>query len=182
MPTVLMVPGFSGSGPDHWQSIWERDNPEFRRLEQRDWDQPEPEEWSRALEKTLRELPPPVFLVAHSLGCNTVVHWAKRFPSTLVAGAFLVAPADVEAESTPEEIRSFAPVPLDPLPFPGLLLFSEDDPYISSDRARAFAKAWGSTPISMGMAGHLNTASGHGPWPEGRALLQELLAGRLGDY
>jgi len=24
-PTVLTVPGLHGSGPTHWQSLWERD-------------------------------------------------------------------------------------------------------------------------------------------------------------
>ena len=47
---VLMVPGFTGSGPHHWQSLWQRDDPAFRRVEQRDWDRPEPREWTRALE------------------------------------------------------------------------------------------------------------------------------------
>ena len=44
-----------------------------------------------------------------------------------------------------------------------------------------FAKAWGSELVFVGQAGHINTASGHGPWLEGRALLQrfcERLSGR----
>ena len=36
---VLTVPGWSGSGPGHWQTIWERKNG-HERLSQRDWQNP----------------------------------------------------------------------------------------------------------------------------------------------
>ena len=33
--------------------------------------------------------------------------------------------------------------------------------------ARTFADAWGATLVPAGDAGHIDAASGHGPWPEG---------------
>lgn len=40
MTEVLILPGYLSSGPAHWQSLWEHENPGYRRVEQRDWDFP----------------------------------------------------------------------------------------------------------------------------------------------
>ena len=48
-PPVLVVPGYRGSGPTHWQSLWEASNPAFRRVVQRDWDHPVLSEWIDSL-------------------------------------------------------------------------------------------------------------------------------------
>ena len=40
------------------------------------------------------------------------------------------------------------------------------------------AKAWGAELVDIGNAGHINTASGYGEWPEGERLLQRLQAGK----
>ena len=50
------------------------------------------------------------------------------------------------------------------------------DPHISIDRVRARAKAWGSTLEVVSRGGHLNTESGHGPWPRARVLVRDLVA------
>jgi predicted alpha/beta hydrolase family esterase len=134
-PAVLIVPGWENSGPAHWQTLWERADPQrFRRVEQRDWDAPRPDDWIRALDAAIAAELAPVVLVAHSLGCIAIAHWAARCARP-VAGALLVAPADVERADTPEPIRCFAPVPLRPLPFRSILVASSNDEYLSMDRA-----------------------------------------------
>jgi uncharacterized protein len=62
---------------------------------------------------------------------------------------------------------AFAFLPRDPLPFPSLLVASSDDPYCTMEEAVDLASAWGSQLVEAGAAGHINAASGHGPWPEG---------------
>lgn len=52
---------------------------------------------------------------------------------------------------------------------------SSDDAFYAMARAKTFAEAWGSRLVIHERAGHINTDSGYGPWPEGRALLDELL-------
>jgi predicted alpha/beta hydrolase family esterase len=52
---------------------------------------------------------------------------------------------------------------------------SRDDPYDAPGFAAAKAAQWGARLVDAGEAGHVNVASGHGPWPDG--LLQ--LAGFL---
>jgi predicted alpha/beta hydrolase family esterase len=58
-------------------------------------------------------------------------------------------------------------MPLAPLPFPALLVASSNDPYCSIERARLLAERWGAAFVEGGDLGHINAASGHGPWPEG---------------
>lgn len=171
---VLMVPGLWNSGPQHWQSLWEAREPGFRRVEQKEWETPDLEDWLANLEAAVAEAGPGVVLAAHSLGCATVVHWAARTKRT-VRAAFLVAPSDVDGPTYPEGPTGFGPMPLHRLPFPSLVAASSDDPWATLERSRLFADAWGSRFVNVGPAGHLNTASGHGPWPEGRRLLAELL-------
>jgi predicted alpha/beta hydrolase family esterase len=84
----------------------------------------------------------------------------------------LVSPSDVEDPArTPDVVRSFAPLPLTPLPFPSIVVCSRTDPYIDFARGAHFAAAWGSRLVDAGDAGHVNADSGHGHWPEGRAIL-----------
>jgi predicted alpha/beta hydrolase family esterase len=67
-------------------------------------------------------------------------------------------------------------MPLVPLPFPSIVVASSDDQYVSPERAVEFARVWGSELRVIGAAGHINGASGYGPWPEGEAMLLELMA------
>ncbi|HEV3051135.1 MAG TPA: alpha/beta hydrolase [Longimicrobium sp.] len=174
-PRVLIVPGWTNSGPEHWQTLWERADPQrFCRVEQRDWDEPRVDDWVNALDAAIAAEPAPPVLVAHSLGCIAIAHWAARFARP-VAGALLVAPPDVERADMPEPVRNFAPVPLRPLPFRSILVASDNDEYITLDRAKAFARAWGSELVHAGRAGHINTDAGFGPWPEGERLLASLI-------
>lgn len=173
---ILIVPGWSSSGEDHWQTRWQRNLKTARRVEQDDWIRPTKDAWVGRILTALASAERPPILVAHSLGVIAVAHAATKAPAGLIAGAFLVAPADVEnAESWPVtqgEIFSaqqsgFAPVPVARFSFPAVVVASADDPYCTSQRARHFAAAWGAEVAEAGNVGHINTASGHGPWPEG---------------
>ena len=165
---ILIVPGWTGSGPDHWQSRWERSLKTARRIEQDDWDKPAKDAWVGRIVEAVRQARRPVILVAHSCGVAAVAHAAPRLAGLGVAGAYLVAPADLDLTDTwPATGGGFAPVPLTPLPFPSVVVASSDDPHCSMERARQFAEAWGAALVPAGDAGHINTASGHGPWPEG---------------
>ena len=170
---VLTLPGLSSSGPQHWQSLWEA-RYGFTRVEQDDWEHPSKSGWLKRLEQVLEAEPEPVVLAAHSLGCALVAHVAKRVPEK-VAGALLVAPADVDdAERTPEITRSFAPLPTKPLEFPATVVASRDDPFMAFERAAYFADRWQARFVDAGAKGHINTESQLGEWPEGYELLFEL--------
>lgn len=176
MATLLIVPGLGGSGPTHWQSRWQDDDPRARRVEQRSWDEPELADWCETLERSVVAGAEPVVLVAHSLGALLVAHWARSGSVERVRGALLVAPPDVESpERVPENIRHFAPVPRARLVFPSIVVASRNDEYACIECARELAEAWGSRFVDVGERGHINAESDLGTWPEGRALLAELL-------
>jgi predicted alpha/beta hydrolase family esterase len=65
-------------------------------------------------------------------------------------------------------------MPLRPLPFASIVVVSSNDIYVTSERGAAFARAWGSTLINIGDAGHVNGQSGLGEWPAGFRILQRL--------
>ncbi len=172
---VLMVPGWGNSGPAHWQTLWQAGEPDWERVMQRDWERPNPVDWLAAIDGRVSTCRVKPVLVGHSLGAIAIVKWAA-IRKGKAAGAFLVAPVDVEAFNCPAELRPFAPIPGRPIPFPVHVVTSHDDPYVTPARAAEFARRWTATFTDIGDAGHINADSGHGAWPEGRALLGELLA------
>lgn len=171
-PPVLILPGLWNSGPQHWQTLWENTHPQWIRVEQRDWERPHRDDWVDTLEQAVRACSEPPYLIAHSLGCALVAHWSQAKTGSRVAGAFLVAPSDVDAPSYPEGTHGFKPMPLAPLPFRSLVVASSNDEYVTIDRARQFADAWGSELVIIGDAGHINSASGLGNWPMGAELFR----------
>lgn len=140
-----------------------------------DWDRPNLAGWLAALDGAVAATATSI-LVAHSLGCLAVAHWARRTERArrAVRAAMLVAPPDVERTDVPPELAGFAPVPVEPLPFRCVVVASRTDPWVVYGRAREWARAWGATLVDAGEAGHLNTEAGFGPWPEGEALLEGL--------
>ena len=172
---ILVLPGLGGSGPDHWQTLWEARHG-YERVVQDDWDRPSLAGWVERLDGAVGRAPGPVVLVAHSLACAVLAHWAARAPASKVVGALCVAPADVDSEMhTPDEARCFAPLPLAKLPFPTIVVASRTDPYVRFARAQQIAEGWGARLVDAGRLGHINADSGVGEWPEGHRLLEELL-------
>lgn len=164
---ILIVPGYTNSGPDHWQSRWEAKLSTARRVEQDAWSKPVLSDWKARLVAAVNAAERPVVLVAHSLGVATAVQAVGEFEKPVV-GAFFVAPPDVaNPEVRPRHLMTFGPYPRDPLPFPSITVASRNDPFCAFDVAEDIAGAWGSLFIDAGEAGHLNAEAGFGPWPEG---------------
>ena len=173
---VLILSGLWNSGPTHWQTHMEQKHPAFVRVPHRDYNNPLREEWVNELDAAIAAAEGPPILVAHSLACMLVAHWAQSGSKLKVAAAMLVAPSDVEAPSYPVDVNGFAPIPLAPLGFPSVVVASTSDEYVSVERARQFADAWGSEFKLIRNAGHINGASGYGEWPEGEQILAGLCA------
>ncbi|MFI8748343.1 RBBP9/YdeN family alpha/beta hydrolase [Pseudomonas sp. NPDC077186] len=173
----LILPGWQGSPEEHWQSHWQRSLPNSARVEQGDWLNPRRGDWVAALNQAVAVDPRPTILIAHSLGCVTVAHWAAQAPAELlrrVRGALLVAPADVERPGCPEPLQNFAPIPRALLPFPSLLIGSDSDAAASAARALELARQWGSEAAILSGAGHINVKSGHRHWEQGFGYLYRL--------
>ena len=173
----LIVPGWQGSPDNHWQSHWQRSLPNSARVEQADWLTPQRRDWVQALGQAIAADSTPVILIAHSLGCITVAHWAAAASPALLArvrGALLVAPADVERPTCAPALRNFAPIPGDLLPFPSQVVSSDNDSAVSASRALALARNWGAEAGILSGAGHINVKSGHQRWEQGFAYLYRL--------
>lgn len=173
---ILFIPGLDNSGPAHWQSRWQGKLGGSKRIEQRDWSLPKRDEWVQQTIDALEAAKKPVILVAHSLGVATVVHALAKCNAN-VAGAFLVAPPDLcNPALRPKTLASFGPYPRDPLPFPSVTVASRNDPLGTFEHAGDIANAWGSLLVDAGNSGRINTASGHGPWPEGTMVFAQFLS------
>lgn len=172
----LTIPGLASSGPRHWQTIWEKQYPDiFTRVEQDNWDLPVRKDWVEKLQNYVQQLSKPTVLVAHSLGCLTVAHWAEKYFSTFVKGALLVAPADAELSERLSFVEGFSPVPKITLPFDTLIVASTNDIYASIERSEYFARSWGSAFLNIGAQGHINASSGFGDWQAGKGILNRFL-------
>jgi uncharacterized protein len=169
---ILVIPGLGGSGPDHWQSRWEAKIPAVRRVVQADWEKPWLAAWRDRIVEDVECAARPVILVAHGLGVLAAVHaapfLAKGESSGRVNGAFLVAPSSIEVLAGLDAFDpAFLTVPDEPLPFPSLVIASRNDPFASFAESEALARTLGAELIDAGFSGHINSESGHGPWPEG---------------
>lgn len=174
---ILFVPGYTNSGPEHWQTRWQGKLSSARRVEQAEWSKPVREDWTASLANAVNACEKPVVLVAHSLGVATAIQAIPQFRRP-IAGAFLVAPPDVaNPKIRPKHLMTFGPYPRDPLPFPSYTIGSRNDPYCSFEVAEEIAAAWGSYFVDAGEAGHINAESGHGPWPEGSMTFAKFLSG-----
>jgi predicted alpha/beta hydrolase family esterase len=170
---LLVIPGLNGSGPAHWQT-WLQAHFGHRatRVEQDDWASPDLARWSQRIEATLARRPRSRWVaVAHSFGCLALLRHLGQGGAGVHA-ALLVAPAD------PAKFGVARELPQSLLAVPSVLLASETDPWMRFDAACAWARIWGSQVISLGDAGHINTAAGFGPLPPAKSLV-ELMMQRL---
>lgn len=177
--TILILPGLGNSGAGHWQTHWEATMPNVVRVQQQEWDAPQRKVWVDVLNTALIDTDGPIILVAHSLGCALVAWWAMEYGHAThahkIAGALLVAPADVEQADFPKAATGFSPMPLLRLPFKTTVVASPDDPWCGLPKAKSFAFDWNAQFISIGACGHINACSNLGDWPQGRKYLATLI-------
>lgn len=168
MTTTLILPGLHGSGPEHWQTWLESRLDKALRVEQEDWSQPQLQQWCGRIRAAIRQTEGRVILVAHSFGCLAAVAAAETM-SDRIDGALLVAPA------SPERFGLTLRIPRAPMGFPTIVVGSRNDPWFAFDDVRAWASKRDARFVDAGPAGHINVASGFGPWPFGERLCAELL-------
>ncbi|MFE0460293.1 RBBP9/YdeN family alpha/beta hydrolase [Kitasatospora sp. NPDC058965] len=186
-PPVVIVPGLRDHVADHWQTILAAElaaaGRDVRTVPPLTGGQLDCAARVAALEEVVAQTPGPPILVAHSAGAVITVHWALRTRRP-VHGALLATPPDFdtplpEGYPSPEVLRQhgWTPVPRQALPFPSIVVMSDDDPLAHSKRVAELAAAWGSSLIGIGPVGHLNPAAGYGPWPRAEELVRELELG-----
>ena len=181
---ILIIPGYTNAGPDHWQSRWEAKIPTARRVQQAEWSKPVRDDWVQTIRETIAQCDRPVVLVGHSLGAAAAIHATMDRDACpeaqKIVGGFFVCPPDVEnPEIRPRHLLTFGPYPTEPLPYPSFVVASRNDDFSTYEKAAETAANWGSFLVDAGEAGHINEKSGHGPWPEGLMVFAEFMK-RLG--
>ena len=172
--TILILPGLGNSGEKHWQTIWEQINPSFIRINQADWETPVCKDWIKVIDDKIQTIEHGnIILVGHSLACSTIGYWAEKY-NTKIKGALFVAPSDTEADTYPTGTTGFRPMPTKKLPFKTIAITSDNDNYVSLERAKLFAENWGSKLVVLNNLGHINGDSNLGDWQFGLELLKEL--------
>jgi len=140
--------------------------PDTHRVEQADWETTCLSEWAARVRQGIDAIGEAVWIVAHSFGCLAAVTAGFNRPER-IRGALLVAPADPDRFGEPIALLE------ERLAFPSLVVASSNDPWVKSSAAERWAGQWGCAYLNIGKAGHINVDSGHGPWPQGKALFQE---------
>ncbi|MFD0850626.1 RBBP9/YdeN family alpha/beta hydrolase [Actinomadura adrarensis] len=174
----VIIPGIDNSDQDHWQTIWQAEwGPSATRISPSSWDEPDLDDWCQAIDQAVGQSPSAdVVLVAHSLGCLAATCWIARHQPG-IRGVLLVAPPDNAGPAFPAQAPTFTTISATPLHVPGLVISSDDDPYCSPTAAQRLTADWQLDRISIGLAGHINSASRLGRWDSGRALLTAFIAG-----
>jgi len=178
--TVLIVPGLRDEVAQHWQTLLAKELPRVVTVPPMGRENLDCQARVEAIEVCAQGIEGPVVVVAHSGGCIMVAHWA-RLTQRPVRGALLATPPDFDLpmpEGYPRledlTIGGWLPVPRQRLPFPSIVAASRNDPLGKFSRVSALAQGWGSRLVDIGEVGHLNPASGFGPWPLAHALIEQL--------
>jgi predicted alpha/beta hydrolase family esterase len=181
-PTVLIVPGLRDHVDAHWQTLLAARLPRVRTVPPMGREDLDCRARIEAIEREAQAIEGPLVIVAHSGGVVMLAHWALRTRRP-VLGALLATPPDFERPMpagypTVQELKAngWLPVPRQRLPFASIVAASRNDPLGEYARVADLAGAWGSRLVDLGDVGHLNPASGFGPWPRAEQLIAEVAA------
>ena len=174
MTKYYTIPGYGGSGDDHWQTYFDEQLDGCQRINQHSWVKPVMSIWVKKIDQSIgkRHLSDTI-LITHSLGGIALLHWAQLYGKK-IKGAVIVAPPDVDHPYENFGLATFAPMPKQKLPFPSIVVSSTNDPWMPPEMARTYADLWGSELVLLENAGHINGKSGYGTWEDGLKLVKSL--------
>lgn len=173
---VVIVHGWQGSGPEHWQT-WlaarlAAAGHEVRYPDLPDPDTPRLDAWLDALDGAVAGLPDEGWdLICHSMAAMLWLHHAARPPapgSPQPARVLLVAPPSPGRPIA--EAATFYPPPLDAEAVRRaaggtIMVCSDNDPYCPEGAALAYGRPLKLPVTVLPGGGHINVEAGYGPWP-----------------
>jgi predicted alpha/beta hydrolase family esterase len=171
--SFLILHGWQGSGPDHWQTwLVQRlaaAGEEVRYPDLPDPDYPDAADWAAAIRAELAAMNGERTVVCHSLAC---LLWAREAATIAQDGpvdrCLLVAPP---CPVTPiPGVKDLYPTPLDAEAVArsaneARVVGTDRDPYCPAGHERSFARPLGLEIDVLPGAGHINPEAGFGPWP-----------------
>ncbi|MEB3754385.1 RBBP9/YdeN family alpha/beta hydrolase [Acinetobacter sp. MD2(2019)] len=168
----LIVPGVGGSDAEHWQSWLQTQIKQSSRVEQ-DWDRPILSEWVSNWVKAVQNIDAPIKVIAHSFGCLTSLAALAQHPelTSKISKLILVAPANPNrfdesgfakiGQANYQHVFKTMNMTVE-----SVMLISENDSWLGLDDAMVWAKCWNIPSVNLGSVGHINVASGFGPFPQ----------------
>jgi predicted alpha/beta hydrolase family esterase len=164
--TVLLLHGFEGNGPGHWQTLLAEalagDGIEVRYPALPAPFAPDIEAWLDALAGTLTGTDAAALTVlGHSCGAALWLHHLARGGRSAWRTVLVAPPGPRWSAPT---VRGFMPIPLPTAPT-AIVIAGDDDPYCTAAESGAYANAIGAPLVLIPGGGHLHTAAGYGRWP-----------------
>lgn len=167
MATFLLLHGYGGTHPEHWQSYLKNNLkekghdvlfPSFPNS-----DSPKLDEWIHFLENGLKGIDPNSLVVgAHSLGCPLWLHYIAKHAYIEPIKTFLVSPPLNDCGIM--EISSFFPLPEVDLGNQNYqIIGSDNDNFILEEEFETLSKILNIPLKIIPGAGHIN-APMHGDW------------------
>jgi predicted alpha/beta hydrolase family esterase len=174
--TYLILHGWQGSEPEHWQS-WLANRLRAAKESVLYPLLPSPntpflEKWIDALIHYRNLMVGEKIVVCHSLGAILWMHYAVSFECKVVDRLLLVSPPCPPELALINEVQGFLPVPMDPEAISNSahqvkLVCSVGDEYCQVNATITYAQ-----PLKIDYeilppeAGHINVESNYGPWPQ----------------
>lgn len=132
--------------------------------------------WQERISSQLQKCDKPIIIIAQSIGIAAFLS-AARDSKVPIAGAFFVAPVDCQVGTElAQKAKDFLPYPEGRLPYPSVVIGSQNDTHCSLEEAKKLANTFHSLFLDGGEAGHINEHSGYGPWPEGFMVFSKMLS------
>lgn len=171
--SFLILHGWGGSGPEHWQS-WLADRLRaagevVRYPTLPDPDDPRLDAWLEALRVELTAMPGDRVVLCHSLAVLLWLHYARQLDAGPVDRLLLVAPPGPSVNNP--QVATFFPAPLDRQALRRsarsiLLVCSDADPFCPEQGAVIYGETLGIALHRLPSAArHVNVDAGFGPWP-----------------
>jgi len=170
---IVIVHGYDGSGPGHWQR-WLEAELRVRGIavlipNLPDPTAPQKDAWVAALaESIVTAGTAAVTFVCHSLGCWALDHLLADHAPPSARAALLVAPPSPLLLFEP--VESFLPPPRRreawaPIAERTLVVGSDNDEFTTAEEFEDIARTLGVAHRIIPGAGHINVAAGYGAWP-----------------
>lgn len=144
LPANLSLVEISGAASAPWRSLFA--GPAREHIPYRAGTQSERNLLAAKLDAAVTRADGAVLLIAEGASCFATAWWARLSPASYVsrvAGALFFQPIDEQGESVEALLDTFAS-PRTPLPFPSIVLGSEDRRSLRAARVRVLADNWGS--------------------------------------
>lgn len=173
MSSFLLLHGWESRRPaDHWQH-WLADELEslghtvdYPQLSEPD--DPDLATWKSEIRAHYAALEGPVTVICHSLACLAWLSLLQDPDPIAPARLALVAPPAASKVRAEREIAAFAWKPKATMLNAGssVLIASDNDSWLPKGAGTEFAEHLDAEFVVMAGAGHINPASGFGPWPQ----------------